>query len=59
MMNERVVRMDLEKEINSLMDSMIFVQNKTLREIMLNSFIKKYGEIPEKYKDAIDALMDL
>jgi hypothetical protein len=51
--------MDLEKEINSLMDSMIFVQNKTLREIMLNSFIKKYGEIPEKYKDAIDALMDL
>lgn len=51
--------MDLEKEINSLMDSMIFVKNKTLREIMLNSFIKKHGEIPEKYKDAIDALMDL
>ena len=51
--------MDLKNEVNALIDAMIFVQNKTVREIMVNNFIKKYGEIPEEYKDAVDALMDL
>ena len=51
--------MNLKNEVNALMDAMTFVQNRALREIMVNNFIKKYGEIPDEYKDAVYALMDL
>lgn len=51
--------MDLQDEINALMDALIFVQNRDLRRIMVDAFVKKQGEIPEEYKDAINALIDL
>lgn len=51
--------MDLKDEINSLMDALIFVENRDLRRIMVDAFEKKMGEIPEEYKDAINALIDL
>ena len=51
--------MDIKDEINSLMDSLIFVENSDLRRIMVDAFVKKQGEIPEEYKDAIKALIDL
>lgn len=51
--------MDIKDEINSLMDALIFVENRDLRRIMVDAFEKKMGEIPEEYKDAIKALIDL
>ncbi len=50
---------EFEKELNALMDALIFVESKTVRKIMVNGFVKKHGEIPGKYKDAVDALIDL
>lgn len=49
----------MEEKINNLLDGLIFVQNKETREIMLKSFIAKYGEIPEEYKDAVEAVMEM
>ena len=51
--------MDIKDEINSLMDALIFVENSDLRRIMVDAFVQKQGEIPEEYKDAINALIDL
>lgn len=51
--------MDLKDEINSLMDALIFVENRELRRIMVDSFEKKMGEIPEEYRDAINALIEM
>lgn len=51
--------MDLKSEINLLIEKLAFVENKKLRQIMVDAFVKKQGEIPEEYKDAIKALIDL
>ena len=51
--------MDLKSEINLLIEKLTFVENKELRQIMLDGFVKKYGEIPEEYKDAVEAMMEL
>lgn len=51
--------MNIEDKINALMDALIFVQNRDLRRIMVDSFVKKQGEIPEEYKDAINALIEM
>lgn len=51
--------MNIEDEIIKLMDALIFVQNRDLRRIMVDSFVKKQGEIPEEYKDAINALIEM
>lgn len=51
--------MNIEDEINSLMDALIFVENSDLRRIMVDAFEKKMGEIPEEYKDAINALIEM
>ncbi len=50
---------EFEKELNALMDALIFVESKAVRNIMVNGFVKKHGEIPGEYKDAVDALIDL
>ena len=57
--NGRMVNMDLKSEINLLIEKLTFVENKELRQIMLDGFVKKYGEIPEEYKDAVKAMMEL
>ena len=51
--------MNLKDEVNTLIEAMTFVQNRALREIMVSNFVKEYGEIPDEYKDAVDAVMDL
>ena len=51
--------MNLKSEINLLMDKLLFVENKELRQIMLDGFIKKHGEIPDEYKDAVKEIMEL
>lgn len=51
--------MDLKSEINLLIEKLTFVENKELRQIMLDGFVKKYGEIPDEYKDAVEAMMEL
>lgn len=51
--------MDLKSEINLLIEKLTFVDNKELRQIMLNGFVKKHGEIPDEYKDAVNAVMEL
>lgn len=51
--------MDLKSEINLLIEKLTFVENKELRQIMLDGFVKKHGEIPDEYRDAINALIDL
>lgn len=58
-MNGRVVNMDLKSEINLLIEKLAFVENKKLRQIMLDGFVKKHGEIPDEYKDAVEAMMEL
>ena len=30
-----------------------------VKEKILDSFVKKYGEIPDEYKDAVDAVMEV
>ena len=57
--NGRMVNMDLKSEINLLIEKLTFVENKELRQIMLDGFVKKYGDIPEEYKDAVKAMMEL
>ncbi len=47
------------QEINALIDRLTFVENRELKEKILDSFVKKYGEIPDEYKDAIDAVMEV
>ena len=51
--------MDLKSEINLLIEKLAFVENKELRQIMLEGFIKKYGEIPDEYKDAVNAVVEM
>ena len=51
--------MDIKDEINSRMDGLFFVENSDLRRIMVDAFVKKQGEIPEEYKDAIKALIEM
>ena len=51
--------MDLKSEINLLIEKMTFVENKELRQIMLDGFIKKHGAIPDEYKDAVNAVLEL
>ena len=41
--------MDWKSEINMLIEKLAFVENKELRQIMLDGFIKKHGEIPDEY----------
>ena len=57
--NGRMVNMDLENEINLLIEKLAFVDNKELRQIMLDGFIKKHGEIPDEYKDAVNAVVEM
>ena len=57
--NGRMVNMDLKSEINLLIERLTFVENKELRKIILNGFVKKHGEIPEEYKDAVNAVMEM
>lgn len=48
-----------EEMINKLLDSLLFVENMETRKVILNSFIKKYGEIPNEYKDAINVIVEM
>jgi hypothetical protein len=57
--NGRMVNMDLKSEINLLIEKLAFVENKELRQIMLDGFIKKHGEIPDEYKDAVNAVVEM
>ena len=51
--------MDLKSEINLLIEKLAFVDNKELRQIMLDGFVKKHGEIPDEYKDAVNAVVEM
>lgn len=51
--------MDWKSEINLLIEKMTFVENKELRQIMLDGFVKKNGEIPDEYKDAVNTIMEM
>ena len=57
--NGRMVNMDLKSEINLLIERLTFVENKELRKIILDGFVKKHGEIPDEYKDAVNAVMEM
>ena len=57
--NGMVVNMDLKSEINLLIEKLAFVENKELRQIMLDGFIEKHGEIPDEYKDAVNAVLEM
>ena len=57
--SDRLVNMDLKSEINLLIEKLAFVENKKLRQIMLDGFIKKHGEIPDEYKDAVNAVVEM
>ena len=47
-----------EEAINYLVDMLIRYGGSQLGQIYLDGYKKKYGEIPDEYKDAIDALME-
>ena len=40
-----------------LIEKLDFVENKKLRQIMLDGFVKKHGEIPDEYKDAVNSVV--
>lgn len=50
---------ELRSAVNALIDGMAFVESKTVREIMLRNFIKKFGEVPEEYRDAVYAVLEM
>lgn len=47
-----------EEAMNYLMDRLIVYGGGVLGHIYLNGYIKEYGEIPDEYKDAVNALME-
>lgn len=48
-----------EEMINQLLDSLLFVMNKETRKLILASFVKKYGEVPDAYKETIEAVLEM
>lgn len=49
---------EIEVAMNFLMDMLIMYGGGRLGQIYLNGYKKKYGEIPDEYKDAVKALME-
>ena len=49
----------MEEKINALINHLAFVENRDLKRMILENFIKQYGEIPDEYKDAVNAVMEL
>ena len=47
----------VDEAISFLIDKLIMYGDSQLGQIYLNGFKREYGEIPDEYKDAIDALM--
>jgi len=50
---------ELESAVNALIDRMIFVESRIVRIIMLRTFIRKYGDLPEEYRDAVYAVLEM
>ena len=50
---------ELRSAVDALIDGMAFVESKAVREIMLRNFIKKFGEVPEEYRDAVYAVLEM
>lgn len=50
---------ELESAVNALIDGMTFVENRETRAIMLRNFIKRFGEVPEEYRDAVLAVLEM
>lgn len=50
---------ELRSAVNALIDGMAFVESKAVRLIMLSNFMKKYGELPEEYRDAVYAVLEM
>lgn len=50
---------ELRSAVNALIDGMEFVESKAVRLIMLSNFVKKYGELPEEYRDAVYAVLEM
>ena len=48
----------MDEKINALITHLAFVENKELKKIILKNFIEKNGEIPDEYKEAVDAVME-
>ncbi len=56
--NENGEEFTVEDAINYLMDKLIIYGGTQLGQIYLDGYIKEYGEIPDEYKDAVNALME-
>lgn len=50
---------ELRSAVNALIDGMAFVENRETRAIMLRNFIKRFGEVPEEYRDAVLAVLNM
>ena len=50
---------ELESAVNALIDRMTFVESRIVRIIMLRTFIRKYGDLPEEYRDAVYAVLEM
>ena len=51
--------MDWKSEINLLIEKLTFVENKQLRQILVDGFVKKHGEIPDEYKNAVNSVVEM
>lgn len=56
---QKDVSPELKSAVNALIDGMAFVESKAVRLIMLSNFMKKYGELPEEYRDAVYAVLEM
>ena len=50
---------ELKSAVNALIDRMTFVESRIVRIIMLRTFIRKYGDLPEEYRDAVYAVLEM
>lgn len=48
-----------KEQVNALIDELTFTRSKTLRGILVDSYVKKYGEIPKDYRDAVSAVIEV
>ena len=56
--NENGEEFTVEEAMNYLIDKLIMYGGGKLGHIFLDGYIKEYGEVPDEYKDAVNALME-
>ena len=49
----------VKEAVDYLIDKLILYGGSEVGRMYLNGFLRKYGEVPDEYKEAIKALMEM